>query len=146
MNTAAMDSHISEVWYEHSWKFRLGVWLPAMLGVLLLRCSAMARALLVRLQGRYTPEPGLYGDLFERYKPALVVASTPGWRLDRYLLREAGRRAIPTVSAIVGWDNPSSYAIPGARTQWANCWSEIQKTELVSSCLFLLMPHMIIRR
>ena len=29
INTAAMDSHIWEVWAENAWKFRLGVWLPA---------------------------------------------------------------------------------------------------------------------
>ena len=42
---------------------------------------------------RYTP--GMYTDLFERYQPDLVVASTPGWRLDRYLLREASSSQHP---------------------------------------------------
>jgi hypothetical protein len=27
-----------------------------------------------------------YADLFDQYQPKLVVASTPGWRMDRYLL------------------------------------------------------------
>lgn len=131
MNTAAMDSHVWEVWAENSWSFRLGIWLPAVLAMLLLRSSSLARRYLVRLQDRFVPEPGLYGDLFEKYRPDLVVASTAGWRLDRYLLREAGRRGIHTMAAIVGWDNPSSYAVPGATIDWANCWSETQKKELV---------------
>jgi hypothetical protein len=80
-------------------------------------------------QTRFTP-PGLYTDLFEKYQPDLVIASTAGWRLDRYLLREAAR-GIPTMAAIVGWDNPSSYAIPGAPMDYATCWSELQKDELV---------------
>ena len=80
-------------------------------------------------QTRYTPN--IYGDLFEKYNPDLVIASTPGWRLDRFLLREAARRGIPTAAVIVGGDNPSSYRLPGAPVDFINCWSEIQKTELV---------------
>ena len=60
-----------------------------------------------------------------------MVASTPGWRIDRYLLREAGRRGVRTATVIVGWDNPSSYAIPGAQVDYATCWSGVQKDELV---------------
>jgi hypothetical protein len=131
INTEAMDSHIWEVWVENSWKFRLGIWIPAALWTLLLRTSSAARKSLVRMQTRFTPDPGLYTDLFEKYRPDLVVASTAGWRLDRYLLREAGRRGVPTLAAIVGWDNPSSYAIPGAPMDYATCWSELQKDELI---------------
>ena len=131
INTAAMDSHIWEVWTENSWKFRLGVWIPAALLTLILRTFSVARKLLVRLQVRFTPAPGIYADLFDKYRPSLVVASTPGWRLDRFLLREARQRGITTAAAIVGWDNPSSYAIPGALVDHATCWSEEQKRELV---------------
>ncbi len=131
MNTHAMDSHIWEVWRENSWKFRLGMWMPAGLAVLILRGSSKAREALVRVQSGIIPTPGLYPDLFEKYDPAMVIASTPGWRLDRYILREAHQRRIPAMTVIVGWDNPSSYAIPGAEVQWANCWSEAQKHELM---------------
>ncbi len=129
INTKAMDSHIWEVWKENSWKFRLGIWAPAALAILLLRSSRRARQLLVQAQMRFIPD--LYPDLFEQYAPSLVIASTAGWRLDRYLLREAHQRGIPTMAAIVGWDNPSSYTIPGAPMDWVTCWSEIQKQELV---------------
>lgn len=129
INTQAMDSHIWEVWAENGWKFRLGVWLPAALAILLLRSSAAARKGLQALQMRFTP--GLYTDLFEKYHPSLVAASSAAWRLDRYLLREAHAHKIPTLAAIVGWDNSSSYTIPGAPMDYALCWSEIQKRELV---------------
>ncbi len=131
MNTEAMDSHIWEVWTENSWKFRMGVWLPALFLTFLLRNSSIARKALVQYQNRFMPIPALYTDLFEKYQPDLVIASTPGWRLDRYLLREAHARTIPTMTAIVGWDNPSSYSIPGATVDFATCWSELQKKELV---------------
>lgn len=131
INTEAMDSHIREVWVENSWKFRLGIWIPSALMILLLRNFSWARKLLVRMQNRFTPDPGIYTDLFDKYHPDMLIASTPGWRLDRYLLRESSRRGIPNMTVIVGWDNSSSYNIPGADVQWATCWSQLQKDELV---------------
>jgi CDP-glycerol glycerophosphotransferase (TagB/SpsB family) len=61
----------------------------------------------------------------------MVIASTPGWRMDRYLLRESAKCGIPNMTVIVGWDNSSSYNISGADVQWATCWSQLQKDELV---------------
>lgn len=129
INTEAMNSHIWEVWAENSWKFRLGIWLPSALMILLLRNFSWARKLLVKIQNRFTPN--IYADLFEKYKPDLVIASTPGWRMDRYLLRESAKRGIRNMTVIVGWDNSSSYNISGADVQYATCWSQLQKDELV---------------
>jgi CDP-glycerol:poly(glycerophosphate) glycerophosphotransferase len=131
INTQAMDSHIWEVWVENGWKFRLGIWIPASLAILALRTFSSARNFLVRMQNRFIPRPNLYGYLFALHKPDLVIASTAGWRLDRYLLREATLHNVPTMAAIVGWDNPSSYAIRGAPMDFATCWSQLQKDELV---------------
>ncbi len=98
-------------------------------GVWLLRHARWARKALIRLQARYTPN--IYADLFEKYQPDLVIAATPGWRLDRYLLREAAARGIPTTAIVQGWDNPSSHALQGAPIDWITCWSEPQKDELL---------------
>lgn len=131
INTEAMDSHIWEVWAENGWKFRLGIWIPTALAILVLRTFASARNSLVRIQNRFIPSPNLYADLFASHKPDLVIASTAGWRLDRYLLREATLHNVPSMAAIVGWDNPSSYAIRGAPMDYATCWSQLQKDELI---------------
>ena len=131
INTEAMDSHIWEVWAENSWKFRLGIWIPSALMILLLRNFSFARKLLVRMQNHFTPDPGLYADLFDKYRPDMVIASTPGWRMDCYLLRESARRGIPNMTVIVGWDNSSSYNVSGTDVQWATGWSQLQKDELV---------------
>src|SRR5215813_244421 len=131
INTEAMDSHIWEVWAENGSRFRLAIWLPSALMILLLRNFSWARKLLVRMQNRFTPNPGLYTDLFDKYQPDMVIASTPGWRMDRYLLRESAKRGIPNMTVIVGWDNSSSYNISGANVQYATCWSQLQKDELV---------------
>jgi hypothetical protein len=128
INTEAMDSYIDQIAVEEGWKRR--ILMPFGRGIIaLLRRSHSARKALVRTQMGYNP--GFYADLFERYQPDLVVASTPGWRLDRYLLREAHSRGVTTAAVVVGWDNPSSYSIPGAEVDWINCWSEVQKEELV---------------
>jgi hypothetical protein len=129
INTEAMDSYIKQVTFEATGKRRLLMPLMKAL-VQVLRRSRWARQQILHRQSRFSPE--LYTDLFEKYKPDLVVASTPGWRLDRYLLRQAVRRGVKTAAVVVGWDNPSSYSIPGAEVDWITCWSQIQKDELVN--------------
>jgi hypothetical protein len=128
INTEAMDSYIRQVEYEVQGRQRLA--LPLIRAAIwLLRNSRPARKALVNWQMRFSPS--IYTDLFEKYKPDLVVSCTYGWRNDRYLLREAVRRGIKTGAVIVGWDNPSSYGIPAAPLDFITCWSELQKQELV---------------
>ncbi len=128
INTEAMDSYIEQVGVEEPNRRRL--WMPAAWALLFgLRRSAGLRRRLVLAQRRYTPR--LYTDLLERYQPSLVVGSTPGWRLDRYLLRQAAAGGVRTAAVVIGWDNPSSYSLPGLPVDRISCWSEIQKGELV---------------
>lgn len=128
INTNAMDGHMRQMSVEASPNGKRV--LPVIkIMTALMRRSAPARQALVNYQRRFTPN--IYSDLFAKYQPDLVLASTPGWRLDRYLLREAAQKGIPTAAVIVGWDNPSSYRLPGAPVDDINCWSEIQKKELV---------------
>jgi len=128
INVEALTSHVRQVDVEAS-KRRRTIMLFMKAAVGLMRHSKAARTLIYRAQLKYSPD--LYTDLFEKYKPDLVIASTPGWRLDRYLLRQAARRGVKTAAVVVGWDNPSSYSLPGAPVDWITCWSEIQKQELV---------------
>jgi len=128
INLEAVDSYIQQVGAEAVGLRRAAF--PAMrVAVALMRRSRYARRRLVTAQARFSPP--IYADLFEKYRPSLVVAATPGWRSDRYLLREAARRGVGTAAAIVGWDNPSSYSLPGAPVDRITCWSQIQKDELV---------------
>jgi len=128
MNLETVDNYVNWVEFEAPSK-RKAIFplVKATLGVL--RRSKAARRKLIDLQKRFTPH--IYGDLFERYQPDLVVASTAGWRLDRYLLREAAARGITTGAIVLGWDNPSSHALPGAQIDYISCWSEAQRQELV---------------
>ncbi len=127
INTRAMDSYVEQVWVEEPNRRRM--LMPAGWGAIAgLRRSRLIRRAVLRAQELFTPD--IYGDLFESFKPDLVVGSTPGWRLDRYLLREAVARGTPTTSMIVGWDNSSSYGLPGAGVEHINSWSAIQAEEL----------------
>lgn len=128
INTTAMDSYIHQVLVEAS-LLQVPILPLALLSVFSLRRSARMRKALMDYQRRFTPN--IYDDLFEQYQPDLVIGSTPGWRHDRYLLREAAARGVRTASVVVGWDNPSSYSLPGAPVDSITCWSEIQKEELV---------------
>lgn len=128
INLEAVDSYISQVKAEaHPRRRRFFPFMQLLVGIM--RRFSWARRWLVSAQKRFSPD--LYGELFDRYQPELVVASTPGWRRDRYLLRQAAARGIPTASVIVGWDNSSSYSLPGADVDWITCWSELQKEELI---------------
>jgi hypothetical protein len=128
MNLETVDNYVN--WVKTEAPFRRKAFFPFVQGSLVvLRRSRIARRALVRQQGRYTPN--LYSDLFERYCPDLVIASTAGWRLDRYLLREAAARGIRTAAIVLGWDNPSSHGLPGAGIDYISCWSEAQKQELI---------------
>ena len=129
INTAAMDGnfHLLTAGYYSS---RQHYALPFLRMIIwMMRRSRPLRRFIVRLQQRYTPK--IYSDLFEKYHPDLVVSRTPGWRIDRYILREAARHGIPTAAVLVGWDNPSSYNLNGSPVEHIVCWSEIQKEELV---------------
>lgn len=128
INLEAVQSYVDQVKAEAHRRRKL-LFPFVQLLVALLRHSRAARRWLVRAQGHFTPR--IYADLFDQYQPDLVVASTPGWRFDRYLLREAAARGIPTASVIIGWDNSSSYSLPGAEVDSITCWSEIQKEELM---------------
>jgi hypothetical protein len=128
INLEAVDSYIYQV--EDEAHRRRKMLFPAMKSVVgVMRRSRSARQTVLKMQNKYTST--IYADLFERYQPQMVIASTPGWRWDRYLLRESAARGIPNTAVIVGWDNTSSYSLPGAHVDWVTCWSEIQKQELV---------------
>lgn len=110
-----------------------GRWKTALISmrplIFLLRSSKIARTAFRKLQNKLFT-PSIFSDLFDRYKPDVVISSTAGWRLDRYLLREAKKQGIPTAMTVIGWDNPSCFGLPGADVDYANVWSKVHVWEL----------------
>ena len=108
------------------WKIILRIVTPI---ISLMRRSKIARDLFRWMQQVFFTT-NIYSDYFTEYKPDLVISCTAGWRIDRYFLREAIKRKIRTASVTIGWDNPSSNGLPGAKVEYVNVWSDIHKWEL----------------
>ena len=69
------------------------------------------------------PSIQIFWEIFTNTRYCQYIRMAIGSLLNR----EAAQRGIETCMAVIGWDNPSSYRLPGAPMQWANCWSQIQK-------------------
>jgi len=77
--------------------------------------------------------PNLYADLFEQYKPALVIGTRVfniGHRyLDRFLVLGAMKAGIPTLIIIPSWDNLTSKGFIPPYVNYVTVWNEIMKRE-----------------
>ena len=88
INLEAVNGFISQV--EDEAHPRRKALFPLMRMVIaFLRNSRLARRVLMHFQERFNPN--IYTDLFEMYRPDLVVASTPGWRYGSIRCRLPGR-------------------------------------------------------
>lgn len=71
-----------------------------------------------------------YADLFERYRPELVISTDYGaQRQEIRILRQAHHRGVKTASIVFSWDNLSSKGVMGCRPQKLMVWNEIMRTE-----------------
>lgn len=76
--------------------------------------------------------PAIHSKVFEKYKPDLLVVSSLGtFDYDQFLMREARRRNIPSVSVILSWDNTTTRGMPGAVPDHVVAWTGIMKKELI---------------
>jgi len=92
--------------------------------------SRALRRLLLALDKRLTRYT-LHADLFERYRPDLVVAGGLGYfEYDEALLREAEDRGIRTAVLIHAWDNPSTKGYRGADADLVVAWSSNMRDQL----------------
>lgn len=53
----------------------------------------------------------VYGALFEKYRPSLIVAANPFDEREAHLIREAKRRGVKTVAFINSWDRVTARSI-----------------------------------
>lgn len=106
----AADNHPAVAWAIHLtlrpvWRLRL-----------------LRRALLA-LEARFFTPP-LHADVFERHRPDLVVAPSPGWFTpDALVLREAAARGVRTAAVVLAWDNPTNKGYRGADPDHTIVWS-----------------------
>jgi CDP-glycerol:poly(glycerophosphate) glycerophosphotransferase len=70
--------------------------------------------------------------LFDRYRPSLLVASSPGLILAEVpLLRTAVRRRVPSMAVDASWDNFTNKILPVRRVSQLIVWNELMKQQAV---------------
>jgi len=93
--------------------------------------SRRLRRLLLATETALYSRP-VHRELFERYRPDLVVTTSPGYFMpDAVVLREARRRGVPGAALILSWDNPTTKGYRGADPDWVAAWSESMADQLV---------------
>lgn len=97
----------------------------------LLRRSQRLRRSVLRLE-EALQTPRSHRRLFARYRPVLVVTTSPGWFLaDALVLREAQAEGVRTAALVLGWDNPTSKGYLGARPDAVVAWSQGMARQLL---------------
>ena len=72
-------------------------------------------------------------ELFERHRPALLVASSPGLIFAEVpLLRTAVRRAVRSMAVDPSWDNFTNKLLPVRRVNRLIVWNELMKEQAVA--------------
>jgi CDP-glycerol glycerophosphotransferase (TagB/SpsB family) len=93
--------------------------------------SRTLRRLLLALEMRLYTED-LHADLFESYRPNLVVTTGAGYADDdAMLLREARRHGVPTAAVILSWDHPTTKGYRGADPDHVVVWSDRMADQMV---------------
>ncbi len=99
--------------------------------------ATIAAPSIVRKESRYTLVDRLtahpFADqLFDRYRPALLVASNPGLILSEIpLLRTAARRRVRSMAVDPSWDNFTNKLIPVRRVDRLIVWNELMKQQAI---------------
>ena len=92
---------------------------------------------MVRKESRYTLVDRLTAhpwadQLFDRYRPALLVTSNPGLILSEVpLLRTAARRKVRSMAVDPSWDNFTNKLIPVRRVNRLIVWNELMRHQAV---------------
>lgn len=93
--------------------------------------SRTARRTLVWVESKLV-SPRSHRDLYDRYRPSLVVTTSPGWFLeDALVLREAAAEGVASAALVLAWDNPTSKGYRGARPDWVVGWSDAMAWDLI---------------
>ncbi len=80
------------------------------------------------LEKHFMPDFALFKTYAKKYKPHLVLVSTPGFiPFDAYAIGCAHKMKIPTVAFNFSWDNLTSYPRHIRKTKYLVCWNNFLK-------------------
>jgi hypothetical protein len=92
---------------------------------------------IVRKQSRYALMDRLIAhpwadELFDRYRPSLLVASSPGLTFSEMpLLRTAARRQVRSMAVDASWDNFTNKLLPTRRVNRLIVWNALMKQQAI---------------
>ncbi len=90
------------------------------------------RMMILRIEQQFFSPP-LHSDVFEKYSPDLLLASSLGtFDYDQYLMREARNRDVPVLSVVLSWDNTTTRGMAGAVADHVIAWTDEMKKELIN--------------
>lgn len=91
--------------------------------------SRLLRELVVRSAVKVVPP--FHDEIFERYRPDLVVTTGLGYAYwDEGILQEAARRKIATAALVQNWDNPSTGGYRAVPLDLVVAWSERMRDQI----------------
>ncbi len=84
-------------------------------------------------------QPRYHHEMFQKYKPDLLVVSSPGYvDWHAFLMREARHHGVKTASVVLAPDYPTCMGYPGAQPDHVVVWNETMRQELI--CMADLSP------
>ncbi len=76
--------------------------------------------------------PNIHGELFQKYKPDLVVVTALcGFEYNEFFAREAIKNKCKVCTIILSWDNTSGMGYPGYISNFIVSWTNQMKKELI---------------
>jgi len=83
----------------------------------------------LQMVGRLINTPSYHADIFDRYKPNVLIVCSLGISLDALIMREARKANTPIMSIIQSWDKTSSKGYPLIPPDKVIVWSHIMAEE-----------------
>ena len=99
--------------------------------IVIARRSKVLRKLILIIENKLFT-PNIHFDLFNKYKPdILLVASLGTFDYDQLFMRQARKNGVKVISIILSWDNTTTRGYPAAYSDLIISWTEIMKKELI---------------
>ena len=109
---------------------KLRYWVLTRIPVLLLRRSSKLRRLFRHIV-LFFQKPEFHNRLYRFYRPDLFIVGSLGFRTDAYLLHEAKKNNIKTLSVVLNWDNATTKGMSGCPPDNVVVWNEGMKNEVI---------------
>jgi hypothetical protein len=71
-----------------------------------------------------------HAEIFDRYRPHLLIVSSLGYAGDELLIWQAKRHGVPTLSIVQSWDNTTNKGYPAAEPDAVVAWSDVMRWEI----------------